>query len=187
MVVQSEDWVTNTEAAVNKAADLLRECGFAYLDNFYSPATVRAYRAAYEDFKRSDPRANEFLYPCQGRGRVEHMLPFASPFNDTLALHGDPRLHRVLLAFLRNSFKLELITVINSPPDSGEQRWHQVGPYLPPFDQSPSPVPQGWRYLFHPEERLPPYAVVVGVPLADVSVDMGPTQAGDTQGVTPRG
>ena len=51
------------------------------------------------------------------------------------------------------------MTVINSPPGSGDQRWHQ-----------------GWRYLFHPEERLPPYAVVVTLPLTDVSIEMGPTE-----------
>ena len=26
---------------------------------------------------------------------------------------------------------------------------------------------QGWRYLFHPDERLPPFAVVVALPLVD--------------------
>jgi hypothetical protein len=46
--------------------------------------------------------------------------------------------------FLRADFKLELMTVIESPPGSGDQRWHQ-----------------GWRYLFHEAERLPPYSVVV--------------------------
>jgi hypothetical protein len=39
-------------------------------------------------------------------------------------------------------WQLELMTIITSPPGSKHQRWHQ-----------------GWRYLFHPEERLPPYAV----------------------------
>jgi len=54
---------------------------------------------------------------------------------------------------------MELQTVINSPPGSGNQRWHQ-----------------GWRYLWHEEERTPPYTVVVGIPLSDVTLDMGPTQ-----------
>ena len=47
---------------------------------------------------------------------------------------------------------MELMTVITSPPGSKHQRWHQ-----------------GWRYLFHPDERLPPFAVVVALPLDDVT------------------
>ena len=34
----------------------------------------------------------------------------------------------------------------------------------------------GWRYLFHPDERLPPFAVVVALPLDDVTPEMGPTE-----------
>ena len=49
--------------------------------------------------------------------------------------------------------------MIDSTPGSRDQRWHQ-----------------GWRYLFHPEERLPPYAIVVTVPLVDVSPEMGPSE-----------
>ena len=45
--------------------------------------------------------------------------------------------------FSHEQFKMELMTVITSPPGSGDQRWHQ-----------------GWRYLFHPDERLPPFAAV---------------------------
>ena len=47
----------------------------------------------------------------------------------------------------QEQFKLELMTVITSPPGSGDQRWHQ-----------------GWRYLFHPDERLPPYADYLPMP-----------------------
>eukprot|EP01108_Squamamoeba_japonica_P007617 TRINITY_DN6440_c0_g1_i1.p2 TRINITY_DN6440_c0_g1~~TRINITY_DN6440_c0_g1_i1.p2 ORF type:complete len:178 (-),score=28.23 TRINITY_DN6440_c0_g1_i1:12-503(-) len=54
---------------------------------------------------------------------------------------------------------MELQTIITSHAGSGHQRWHQ-----------------GFQNLFHPEERLPPYAVVVGVPLVDVKKSMGPTQ-----------
>ena len=95
----------------------------------------------------------------QGAGRVEHLLPFRPPFNESAALYADPRLLTILYDFLGEHVKLELMTVINSPPGSGDQRWHQ-----------------GWRYLFHPEERLPPYAVVVTLPLTDVSIEMGPTE-----------
>eukprot|EP00656_Telonema_subtile_P057348 TRINITY_DN9406_c0_g1_i3.p1 TRINITY_DN9406_c0_g1~~TRINITY_DN9406_c0_g1_i3.p1 ORF type:complete len:194 (+),score=33.72 TRINITY_DN9406_c0_g1_i3:144-725(+) len=80
-----------------------------------------------------------------------------SPFNDTY-IH-DTRLIRILQLFLRGAFKMELQTVINSKPGSQHQRWHQ-----------------GWRYLFHPEERLPPYAAVVTIPLVDLSEEMGPTE-----------
>ena len=54
---------------------------------------------------------------------------------------------------------MDLQTVINSPPGTGNQRWHQ-----------------GWRYLFDPDERIPPFAVVVGLPLADCTHEMGPTE-----------
>mmetsp|Transcript_3471 Transcript_3471/g.4673 ORF Transcript_3471/g.4673 Transcript_3471/m.4673 type:complete len:165 (-) Transcript_3471:1229-1723(-) len=51
------------------------------------------------------------------------------------------------------------MTVIDSPPGSGNQRWHQ-----------------GWRKLFHEAERIPPYSIVVALPLDDVTLEMGPTQ-----------
>eukprot|EP00658_Telonema_sp_P-2_P005488 TRINITY_DN12049_c0_g2_i5.p2 TRINITY_DN12049_c0_g2~~TRINITY_DN12049_c0_g2_i5.p2 ORF type:complete len:134 (+),score=30.77 TRINITY_DN12049_c0_g2_i5:413-814(+) len=85
------------------------------------------------------------------------MLPFQSPFNDSY-VH-DTRLLQILNKFLRGSFKMELQTIINSKAGSGNQRWHQ-----------------GWRYLFHPEERLPPYAAVVTLPLTTVTDLMGPTE-----------
>ena len=38
--------------------------------------------------------------------------------------------------YLGEQIKMELMTVISSPPGSGNQRWHQ-----------------GYRYLFDPNER----------------------------------
>ena len=135
----------------------LRECGFVYLDNIYPADRVHAFRKAYERF-RATPEAKAFEYPCQGQGRREHMLPFARPFNES-TIYSDPRLLTLLGDFLGDEFKMELMTVITSPPGSKNQRWHQ-----------------GWRYLFHPDERLPPYAVVVALPLDDVTPEMGPTE-----------
>ena len=86
------------------------------------------------------------------------MLPFAPPFNDS-SIYADPRLRTLLDDFLGDEYKMELMTVITSPPGSKPQRWHQ-----------------GWRYLFHPDERLPPFAVVVALPLDDVTPEMGPTE-----------
>ena len=87
-----------------------------------------------------------FRYPCQGDKRVEVMLPFREPFNDTrvrpfvyvltvcqkkgwesgsnvfLQLYGDYRIRSIVGAFLDAEFKLELMTVIDSPPGSGNQR-----------------------------------------------------------------
>lgn len=65
----------------------------------------------------------------------------------------------ILFDFFAGRFKLELATVITSKVGSGNQRWHQ-----------------GFQYLFHPEERLPPFATVVGIPLVDVDVKTGPTE-----------
>jgi len=52
---------------------------------------------------------------------VEVMLPFREPFNDT-RLYGDYRIRSIVGAFLDAEFKLELMTVIDSPPGSGNQR-----------------------------------------------------------------
>ena len=75
------------------------------------------------------------LVARQGTGRIEHMLPFAPPFNDS-TVYADPRLLTLIGDFLGEMFKMELQTVITSPAGSSHQRWHQ-----------------GWRYLFHPDER----------------------------------
>ena len=141
-----------------RAWEALTECGYVYLDNFVPAERVRTFRAAYEAFRQTS-EAKLFEYPCQGEKRVEHMLPFAPPFNDS-SIYADPRLLTLLADFLGDDgFKLELMTVITSPAGSGHQRWHQ-----------------GWRYLFHPDERLPPFAVVVALPLDDVTPEMGPTE-----------
>jgi len=77
----------------------------------------------------------------------------------TTEIPGDYRVRAIVRAFLDADFKLELMTVIDSPPGSGNQRWHQ-----------------GWRKLFHEAERIPPYSIVVALPLDDVTLEMGPTQ-----------
>lgn len=140
-----------------RAHRALTECGYVYLDNMFDKETVEALREAYVALRESD-EGKDMLYPCQGTGRIEHMLPFREPFNNS-KIYADPRLLALLSDFLQEQFKLELMTVITSPPGSKHQRWHQ-----------------GWRYLFHPDERLPPFAVVVALPLADVTPDMGPTE-----------
>lgn len=145
-----------TDSTAARAARLLRECGFVYLDNFFPRKVVAQLREAFEAFKKT-PLAQDFVYPVQGAERVEYMLPFAPPFNDTY-IH-DTRLMKILEGFLGGRFKMELQTIINSLTGSDNQRWHQ-----------------GWRYLFHPEERLPPYAAVVTMPLCDVTDQMGPTE-----------
>ena len=60
--------------------------------NLRQPSTaqeVEALRRAYVTFRESE-EAEAFRYPCQGEGRVEHMLPFRPPFN-TSAFHTDDR------------------------------------------------------------------------------------------------
>ena len=151
------------DAEAAAALRALRECGFVLLDDFFSAEATDALRAAYTLFRDdASGGAAPFRYPVQGAGRVEHMLPFAPPFNATrgaASFHHDPRLLRILRAFLGDGLKLELMTVIESTAGSADQRWHQ-----------------GWRYLFHPEERLPPAALIVAVPLVDVNLEMGPTE-----------
>mmetsp|Transcript_22058 Transcript_22058/g.36143 ORF Transcript_22058/g.36143 Transcript_22058/m.36143 type:complete len:454 (+) Transcript_22058:84-1445(+) len=171
IALTNDDWASSkTNEAIDfarvldprareRARKALRECGFLVLDNLIRPGVIRKLRAAYSAFIASDRGKRYFKYPCQGEGRFEYMLPYESPFNDTDAPYNHPILRRVLLDFLNGPFKLELMTVINSKPGSGNQRWHQ-----------------GWRYLFHAEEQLPPYSIVVGIPLANVTSQMGPTE-----------
>jgi hypothetical protein len=144
-------------AKEERAVELLVECGFVQLNGFFSTKFLQEWREAFVRFRDTDKDAPLFRYPVQGKGRSEYLLPFREPFNSSL-LYSDERLHNVLSGLFLSRFKLELQTVINSHAGSGNQRWHQ-----------------GFQYLFHPEERLPPFAVVVAVPLVDVSLAMGPT------------
>lgn len=155
--LSEDNW--NNGSALGRAVERLHECGVVYLDNLFERHFVDTLREFYDNFVKTS-QAKDFRYPCQGEGRIEHMMPFSPPFNTShTAPFGDRRLREIISKFLGPPFKLELMTVINSRPGSGNQRWHQ-----------------GWRYLFHEAERLPPYAVVVTVPLDDVTIDMGGTQ-----------
>ena len=148
------------------------------MKKFFDKQLLQNVYENFETFKKS-PEALPFRYPCQGVGRFEYMLPFAPPFNTSI-VYQDRRLHDILFEFLQSRFKLELQTIITSEPGAGFQRFHQ-----------------GHQGLFHPSERLPPYAVVVGVtlflkmvfivvrifekqfkkvPLVDVDQSMGPTE-----------
>jgi hypothetical protein len=137
--------------------ELLRECGFVQLTSFFSRDFLRLILADFETFKNVDPNANLFKYPVQGVGRSEYILPFQEPFN-TSQVYRDERMMNVLFEFFQSRFKMELQTIITSHAGSKDQRWHQ-----------------GFQFLFHPEEQLPPFAVVVGVPLVDVPIRRGPT------------
>jgi len=114
---------------VQRASLLLRECGVVYLDNLYSTQFVDHLFASYTRFLRNTSYAKLFRYPCQGQGRVEHMMPFEPPFNTTPSLLQAPYSHPLLLSiverFLQNPYKLELMTVIDSRANSSNQRWHQ--------------------------------------------------------------
>lgn len=155
ITVDAAGW---SEAKEKLAVRLLTECGFVALGRLFEPAALSAVRDAF-DALRASPQGDLFKYPVQGKGRFEYLLPFAPPFNDSFAFtYSDPRLIGILTRLFLGRFKLELQTIITSAPGSGHQRWHQ-----------------GWPFLFHPEERLPPFAVVVGIPLVNVSLAMGPT------------
>ena len=112
-----------SEETRRRAHHALTECGYVYLDNFFPAHRIHAFRKAYERF-RVKPEAKAFEYPCQGEGRREHMLPFQSPFNDS-GVYSDSRLLTLLNDFLGDEIKMELMTVITSPPGSKHQRWHQ--------------------------------------------------------------
>ena len=148
--------------ALNKASNILKECGFVYLDDLFTKEFVDELKDFYRNFvSETNKKTNsKFKYPCQGEGRIEYMMPFVPPYNESdSSPYGDQRIRDIVSKFLGPPYKLELMTVINSLPGSRHQRWHQ-----------------GWRYLFHETEHLPPYAIVVTVPLDDVTVEMGGTQ-----------
>ena len=172
-IIPNSDIVSLPKKVVAKrASDILRECGFVYLDNLYSASFVDRIRSAYENFlvgngSSSSPSTTAtavdpkmFQYPCQGVGRIEHMMPFQSPWNTSnLSPYASPILISILDLFLKKPFKLELMTIINSKSNSKNQRWHQ-----------------GWRYLFQQTERVPPTSLVATLPLDDVTMEMGGTQ-----------
>jgi len=79
-----------TDAARAKARRALTDCGFVVLDNLIPADKVARVRAAYMKL-RDSREGKDFKYPCQGEGRVEHMLPFEPPFNDS-GVYDDPRL-----------------------------------------------------------------------------------------------
>ena len=114
--------------ALTKASKILKECGFVYLDDLFTKAFVDELRDFYVDFVSEKNRNvnSNFRYPCQGKGRIEYMMPFAPPFNESnSAPYADHRIRAIVSKFLGPPFKLELMTVINSLPGSGNQRWHQ--------------------------------------------------------------
>mmetsp|Transcript_18779 Transcript_18779/g.24540 ORF Transcript_18779/g.24540 Transcript_18779/m.24540 type:complete len:259 (+) Transcript_18779:1504-2280(+) len=114
-----ESFIKNNVTA--RAREALKECGFVYLDNLFDRSYLGKIKTAYDKVRGDKDDMETFRYPCQGDKRVEVMLPFREPFNDT-RLYGDYRIRSIVGAFLDAEFKLELMTVIDSPPGSGNQR-----------------------------------------------------------------
>merc|ERR1740130_1590566 len=108
-----------TLKATVKVRRALQRCGFAFIDDLYDTDHIDRWRDAYDTFKSSE-QAKHFQYPCQGTGRSEVMLPFQSPFNET-HIFGQPFLRGVLAGAFDGAFKMELQTVIQSSPGSGNQ------------------------------------------------------------------
>ena len=143
-----------------RAKTIITECGFLYLDNLYNTSFVDSIYTSYSTFINNTNASQPFQYPCQGKGRIEHMMPFQQPWNTSHASpYASPLLQAIIKSILGEPYKLELMTIINSKSKSLDQRWHQ-----------------GWRYLFQQTERLPPTALVVTLPLKDVTMAMGGTQ-----------
>jgi hypothetical protein len=141
-----------------RAVTLMNECGFVNLVNFFPKSKMNKFKQDWDAFEKNESESKIYKYPVQGEGRYEYLMPFKAPFN-TSFVYQDERMRSILWDFFGGRFKLELPTIITSKAGSKNQRWHS-----------------GNNYLFHPEERLPPYAVVVGVPLVDVPVERGPTE-----------
>lgn len=93
-----------SDATRARAHRALTECGYVYLDNFFSAEQVGRFRDAYYELRDSS-EGDEMRYPCQGAGRVEHMLPFRPPFN-TSNIYGDERLLQLLSDYLQASYPL---------------------------------------------------------------------------------
>jgi len=89
---------------LERSVSLLRECGFVILEDFYSKEEVTNFKESFLDFKETKEADEHFQYPCQGEGRYEYMMPFRSPFNDTI--HKDGRLVDIVSNFLGDPFKV---------------------------------------------------------------------------------
>eukprot|EP00475_Leptophrys_vorax_P045021 TRINITY_DN9234_c0_g1_i2.p1 TRINITY_DN9234_c0_g1~~TRINITY_DN9234_c0_g1_i2.p1 ORF type:complete len:437 (+),score=103.95 TRINITY_DN9234_c0_g1_i2:274-1584(+) len=147
-----------SSAKTQRAVTLLNECGFVNLVGFFPKDKMNKFKSDWEKFEQNETESKIYKYPVQGEGRYEYLMPFKPPFN-TSFVYQDERMRHILWDLFGGRFKLELPTVITSKVGSKNQRWHS-----------------GNNYLFHPEERLPPYAVVVGIPLVDVPLERGPTE-----------
>ena len=77
-------------ASVQQAVARLRECGFVRISKAVDPSTAQALMLSIYDYVGKQPDALYSLRNAVGGGsRVEVMLPFASPFNES-ALHAAP-------------------------------------------------------------------------------------------------
>jgi len=108
-----------SSGAVARARLALKECGFVFLDNLFERSMVEEFSKSYQQLRNG---SDSHRYPCQGEKRHEVLLPFRPPFNST-EIYGDYRIRAIVKAFLNADYKLELMTVIDSPPGSGDQRY----------------------------------------------------------------
>ena len=76
VVVEPKQWSTKQgyDMAIKQAATALRECGFVYLDEFYSRELIDQWRQAYDDF-RASPESEPFSYPCQVTNQRRTQVP----------------------------------------------------------------------------------------------------------------
>lgn len=98
MVIKRSELFNESFDYIEKGRLALRECGFVYLDEIFTREKVKAFKTEFNRFKSTE-EANSFRYPCQGQGRIEHMVPFKPPFNDT-SIYGDKRLVNIIKGFL---------------------------------------------------------------------------------------
>ena len=66
---------------------VLRNCGFVVLKSFFSNETMSGFKQAYEEFLK-DKESELFKYPVQGQGRIEYLIPFRKPFNESQVNNG---------------------------------------------------------------------------------------------------
>jgi hypothetical protein len=86
------------DSSVQEAVGRLRECGFVRISRAVEPAAAQELLVSAYEYVGEEPDALYSLRNAVGEGsRVEFMLPFASPFNES-ALHASPLFFPVVRA-----------------------------------------------------------------------------------------
>jgi hypothetical protein len=130
------------------------------IDRLYSEYLERYGGLSAEEMteRAREPAPNPFFNVGERRWDVTPRIdgPFADP-----GVLANPLLHSFLPLVLGNNLRLSAFTIVASYPGSAMQSIHRDSPVLFPEAKA--------------TEALPPYSIVVSLPLIDVDRETGPT------------